>query len=431
MVRIEDTDRERSTPEYTDSIIQSLEWLRLTSDEPLFIQSHALERHTAYIEQLLASGNAYKCYCQPDELQARLGSSEHGVLYDQKCRSCSQPDGNKPYVVRFRLPADSTQITFDDLILGPITIGLDQLDDFIIARSDGSPIYNFVVVIDDITMGITQVLRGQEHIGNTPKQLLLYRALGAQAPQFGHVPLIMDKTGKKLSKREAAVSVIEYKQAGYLSVALVNYLARLGWSHGDQELFTRDELIAAFSLDHVGKSNAIFDVEKLNWVNSEHIKRTSARELCDYIVHDLDAAWLEKLPGWNREQIEQALELYKPRVNTLRELANEIVLLHAGVSTFDATLVLAWLGETIVEHLRQLVVQLQQVDQWQVHELEQIIKGYSKQHAVALGQLAQPVRIALVGKTTSPGIFHLLALVGKKESINRLEALIKTVHTTR
>ena len=209
LLRIEDTDLERSTQEFTDSILASLEWLGITSDEPIVIQTSLIERHRAFIEQLLSEGKAYKCYCSPEELEGRLAEGEG---YDRRCRNCTVPAGDKPYVVRFRLPSDRESITFNDLILGDITVPLSQLDDFIIARSDGSPVYNFVVVVDDATMEISHVIRGQEHINNTPKQILLYEALNLTKPEFAHIPLILGKSGAKLSKRDAATSILSYKE---------------------------------------------------------------------------------------------------------------------------------------------------------------------------------------------------------------------------
>jgi len=424
VMRIEDTDVERSLAHYTTSLMDALSWLGIESDEPLVYQSQRFDRYRAYVDQLLATGKAYRCYCTPQELELRLETHEYGKLYDRHCRLCGVHDNSLPHCVRFKVPDDISQINFVDTILGDITIDSAQLDDFVIMRSDGTPVYNFAVVIDDADMRISHVIRGQEHIGNTPKQILLYQAFGFDIPQFAHIPLILGPSGQKLSKRDGATSVTDYKEQGYLAQAMINYLARLGWSHGDQELFTRDELIAAFELSHVGKSNAIFDVQKLLWVNGEHIKRSTPDSLLQ-ALEDIDPQAYKKLETIDRLTREHAVVLYQPRVNTMRELLDEIQLLFSGPREYDATAVAAWLNGPVREHLKLLIVQLRELSSWSANELERVIKIFVKQQGVSLPQLAQPIRIALVGKTASPGIFHMLAILGQKESLVRLEAVLK------
>ena len=309
VIRIEDTDRARSTQEYTDSIIDSLAWMQIKSDEPLHIQSEFESKHKEYLQRLLSEGNAYKCYCSTEELESRLDANQK---YDLCCRDKECPElEERPYVVRFKVPESIERLTFTDLIRGEITFERDQLDDFIIARSDGTPVYNFVVVIDDAEMKINYVIRGEEHLGNTPKQILLYNALGFDEPQWAHLPLILSPNGGKLSKRDGAVSVLEYKKDGYLPEALLNYLVRLGWSHGDQEVFTRQELIDLFTLEAVGKSGAAFDVEKLDWLNGLFIRNMTAEALLDYIqtTMGLDLNFAD----WSQEQVIALINLYKER----------------------------------------------------------------------------------------------------------------------
>ena len=258
LLRIEDTDRERSKQEYTDAILDAFAWMGITSDEPLIIQSERINAHIVVIKKLLEEGKAYRCYCSQEEVLQRhvdAGGDAHFVKYDGKCRFQTSQDRVGEHVVRFAIPSSVQHISFDDMIRGPITVASDELDDFIIARSDYSPMYNFVVVVDDAFMKITHVIRGEDHISNTPKQILLYQACGYEIPQFAHAPNILGPSGKKLSKREAAASVLEYRTMGYLPQALCNYLVRLGWSHGDQEVFSEQELIACFSLDAVGKKD--------------------------------------------------------------------------------------------------------------------------------------------------------------------------------
>jgi glutamyl-tRNA synthetase len=421
VVRIEDTDLERSTKTYSDVIVDALAWLGMKSDEPLVYQSSLVDHHKACIEKLISEGKAYKCYCSQDDIKKRVGEDSP---YDNHCRTHLPLDSNKSYVVRFRIPDDRAEISFEDLILGKITISSRELDDFIIARSDGSPIYNLVVVVDDASMGITHVIRGQEHINNTPKQLLLYEALGLEAPRFAHVPLILGASGAKLSKRDAATSVLDYKKEGYLPEALINYLVRLGWSHGDQEIFTVDELIQHFNLNGVGKSSATFDMKKLRWVNSEYIKKKSGKWILDYLVF-LDPQFLKDLSHWSKEQIIASIDLYKERVSTLKELENNLKMFFGSPSLYNEAALEKWVNGASRDLLSSLVVLLLSLDEWDVEHLQAIIKDFVKNNDIKLAQIAQPIRIALTGDVISPGVFHLLSILGKEESLKRLEALVK------
>jgi len=289
LVRLEDTDRERSTKEYADSLFDILEWIGLTSDEPVIKQTDRFGEYKQLIEQLLEQGKAYRCFCSSEEIEARqkaAGLDPAYAGYDSFCANGThgKNDSSKPYVIRFKIPRNIEEITFNDLIRGQITVKTAELDDFVIARSDGTPTYNFVVVIDDAAMRITHVIRGEDHISNTPKQIFLYQAFGYKVPQFAHMPLILGPSGARLSKREAATSVVDYRGEGYLPDALINYLARLGWSHGDQEIFTRQELIDYFTIDNVGKKGSIFDKEKLDWVNGLYMRQVANVKLHKLLV---------------------------------------------------------------------------------------------------------------------------------------------------
>ncbi len=423
VVRVEDTDLERSTKAYSEVIVDALAWLGMKSDEPLVYQSSLVDRHKAYIEKLIVEGKAYKCYCSLDDIKKRAGEDSP---YDKHCRTHLPLDSNKSYVVRFRIPDDDKdEITFEDLILGKITISLNELDDFIIARSDGSPIYNLVVVVDDATMGITHVIRGQEHVNNTPKQLLLYEALGLDAPRFAHVPLVLGASGAKLSKRDAATSVLDYKKEGYLPEALINYLVRLGWSYGNQELFTVDELIQYFTLNGVGKSSATFDMNKLRWVNSEHIKKKSGKWILDYLVSQLNPQFLKDLSHWSEVQIIVCIDLYKERVSTLKELENNLKRFYKSPSLYNEEAVEKWVNASSRDLLNSLVLLLSPLNKWDLEHLQATIKNFVKNNDIKLASVAQPIRIALTGDVVSPGIFHLLSILGKEESLKRLEALVK------
>lgn len=421
LVRIEDTDRERSKQEYTESIMSALSWVGLNLDEPLVVQSERVDRHKQVIEQLLKEGKAYKCFCSSEDIKKRAGDAAF-IKYDGWCESHGT-DQNKPYAVRFKIPKTIKEISFDDLIRGKITIPREQLDDFIIARSDGSPTYNFVVVVDDADMNITQVIRGEDHISNTPKQILLYEACNFNIPQFAHIPLILGPSGDRLSKRDGAVSALEYKKLGYMPDALVNYLVRLGWSHGDQEIFSREELIKFFTLSGVGKKGSIFDIEKLNWLNGVYLRGTSATDLTVYIVKELDPTFIEYLSQWDESSVALAVDLYKERAQTLCELIKEVFLLHDGPSSYTAADIEKWTDQETKGLLEKIIINLKQITQFTVPVLKQEIKQLSEQLKLKMVKLAQPIRIALIGKSAGPGVFDMLAVIGKSESIVRLSRL--------
>ncbi|HJM68455.1 MAG TPA: glutamate--tRNA ligase [Candidatus Babeliales bacterium] len=424
IIRIEDTDKERSTQEFQTSIIDSLAWMQFSSDEQLYIQSEFEDKHKEFLQQLLDADKAYRCYCSELELQDRLGEN---CKYDQCCRDRDCADASGPYVIRFKVPNHLKKVTFTDLIRGEITIDRDQIDDFIIARSDGSPVYNFVVVIDDAEMRINFVIRGEEHLGNTVKQILLYDALGFTQPEWAHLPLILNPEGGKLSKRDGAVSVIEYKDDGYLPDAVLNYLVRLGWSHGDQEIFTREELIKLFTLDGVGKSGAIFDIEKLNWLNGVYIRESKSEDLLDYIETTMKIPLQQELNGWSRDTLIQVITVYKDRARTLSELIDELRLLHDGSKIVDAELSDKWVTAETALHIERLVDLLESLSQWDLDLIKEVVTSYCKQAQLKLPAIAQPVRLAFIGTTKSPSVFQLLFLLGKDESLKRLRSFIESL----
>jgi glutamyl-tRNA synthetase len=419
LIRIEDTDRERSKQEYADAILAAFDWIDIHPDESVVIQSERIEEHRAVAQKLLSQGKAYKCYCSSDAIAARA-DDEPFIKYDGHCRTAGDLD--KPYAIRFKLP-DFNDIVFEDLIRGPVRFDRDQLDDFIIVRSDGMPVYNFVVVVDDAAMKISHVIRGEDHISNTPKQILLYQACNYTVPQFAHIPMILGPSGDRLSKRDGATSVLEYKNNGYLPNALMNYLVRLGWAHGDQEIFTREELIAFFTLNAVGKKGAIFDIEKLNWVNTVYLKNMAADALLSYIHQELNPDFSTALAPWDREHIVQAINLYKERVATITALMEEIMSLHNGPVTYSKEDIINWTSQDTKEHLATIIDCLQSVDHFTIEACSNAIKNCAKKIGVKFVVFAQPIRIALLGKSTGPGIFELLGILGKKESIKRIQRL--------
>lgn len=430
LIRIEDTDLERSKPEYTQSILASFSWCNIHSDEPIVIQTERNAEHQKVIQELLAKGRAYRCYCSQTDVTTRHGVDPEdpftAVKYDGRCRNraASADDAGKPYAIRFALPQDRTTITFNDLIRGSVTFDMDQFDDFIIARSDGSPMYNFVVVVDDHHMKISHVIRGEDHISNTPKQIFLYEACGFPVPQFAHLPLILGPEGNRLSKRDAATSVLEYRLNGYLPDALLNYLVRLGWAHGDQEIFTREELISFFSLDAVGKKGSIFDQAKLDWINGTYIRQQTPQSLLTYIHDHMDADFAEACKGWDDHKICASIALYQDRVATLREMIQEIRLLHAGPFEYTQEDLAAWASSPEQkQHMQELKKACARMTVWSKDAISSELKELSKEHNLKLVALAQPLRLALIGKTAGPGVFDMAALVGQQETVQRLERL--------
>lgn len=434
LLRIEDTDVERSRLEYMHSILTSLAWAGLDPDEPYLIQTQRTVEHQELIQQLLDSNRAYRCYCTSQELTQRCRRSEHTVedegdeeffiQYDGHCRAQrSLADATKPFVVRFAIPDACTHVTFDDMIRGPITFDRMQFDDFIIARSDGRAMYNFVVVADDAFMRISHIIRGEEHISNTPKQILLAQACGFAVPQFAHLPMILGPSGQKLSKRDGAVSVLDYQKAGYLPEALINYLARLGWSHGNQEIFTKDELISLFSLEHVGKKGAIFDVNKLDWVNSTYLRKKTNEELLAYI-HTYVMPDLSSKLSWTHETIGAVIGLYKNRVKTVGELAQAIVGLAQGPSSYDSAYLDQLRVDNTVGYIQE-VVSLSQADTDQEagQQWVRIIKVVAQQHNLAIADLAHPIRYAVTGMREGPSIADLCAIIGSSVMRARISAL--------
>jgi len=430
LLRIEDTDKERYKKEYVDALLEAMSWMGLDHDQDIVIQSDMAERHKQMIQKLIDEGKAYKCYCAAEEVEERKkeksGFDDLFSGYDGYCadKDPSEQEEGKPYVVRFKLPSDVESITFDDLVRGPITFNIDQFDDFIIARSDGSPMYNVVVVLDDAYMKISHVIRGEDHISNTPKQIMLYKAFGFDAPQFAHVPLILGPSGDKLSKRDAKVGALEYKKMGYIPDALFNYLVRLGWSHGDQEIFSKNELVSYFDLDHVGKKGAIFDQDKLLWLNGVYMRDMVAKDLRKLIDEDLAIDLQKQCKRWNNEQLLRLLDLYKERTKDLAELVKALELLDAGPTEYDADAVAKWVKQETPEHLQVLLDLLEKQELFEHDKLASAIKERCKEIGVKLVALAQPIRLSLTGTSASPGVFELLELLGKEESINRIKKFL-------
>ena len=430
ILRIEDTDAERSTDEYTRLILEAMTWLGLDWDEGPFYQSQRLDVYRGYVERLLAEGKAYWCECSPEELEQRRASAlaeGRKPKYDQTCRRKGLGPG-PGRVVRFASPESGTTV-FDDLIKGRIVVDNSELDDLILLRSDNMPTYNFTVVIDDADMRITHCIRGDDHVNNTPRQIAIYEALGLPVPFFAHVPMILGADKTRLSKRHGALGVDAYRALGYLPVALRNYLVRLGWSHGDQEIFSSEEMIAAFDLKNVGRSPARFDFAKLENINGHYMRQTGDAELLAAIetmlpYTEAGPALVAELTPTKRAQWLQAMPGLKERAKTLVELVDGSKFLFAKrplKADEKATDILAKGGRDV---LRALLPRLEAVAEWSAEALETAVRAEAEATGLKLGALAQPLRAALTGRSTSPGIFDVFVVLGREESLGRIRDCI-------
>jgi len=441
VLRIEDTDAERSSEAMVEGILDGLRWLGLDWDEgpkiggehgPYF-QSQRFDRHRASAARLVERGLAYYCYCSPEELAARRAAAEQtegGWKYDRVC--CRLSDGEiasressrMPRAIRFRVPDGATR--FDDLVHGPIEFDHANIEDFVIVRSDGLPTYQLSVVCDDVDMKITHVVRGDDHISNTPKQILLYRAMDAALPQFAHVPLILGPDKKRLSKRHGATSVMEYARGGYLPEAMMNFLALLGWSPGgDREIFTRDELVAAFALDGISGGNAVFNPEKLDWFNQQHLMRLAPDELALRVKPSFEAAglWRGEFLGDRRAWFFAVLELFRPRAKRLDDFAAQSRFFFVDAIDYDTAAVEKHLrGADMDEHLAAIDAALATLDSFDPVAIEAAVRSVAEARGVKAASLIHGVRVAVTGKTVSPGLFEVLSLLGRTRVHDRLVA---------
>jgi glutamyl-tRNA synthetase len=431
LVRIEDTDVVRSTKEFEDSLMQSLAWSGIMSDKPLVHQSARTSVYQKVANDLVATGNAYHCYCTQEELQKKRERAEAaGIMYqyDKHCRNLkpsTEHDG-KPYVVRFKVETPTAEFVFDDQIKGEVKIPSEQIDDFVLLRSDGTVTYNFAVVVDDHDMNITHIIRGEEHLFNTPKQILLYQALGHPFPIFAHIPLILGPSGQKLSKRDGATSVIEYKKEGYLPEALSNYLVRLGWAHGDQEIFTTEEMIEYFSLEHIHASGAKFDIDKLKWVNSVYIKKLTPTQIIKYFETDLAKDLIATTPDWTEAQRFAMITLYQDRVSTLKELYDQLLQVYFLPVTYDwdnLRKLIAKDAVIILQLLQQEFVNLE----FEKSKINEKVKAFCKSHDYKMSDVTQLLRFAMIGVLSGPSVFEMMALLGKQEVQKRISMVITEI----
>ncbi len=426
VLRIEDTDRERSTSESTHAIFDSLTWLGLTWDEGPFYPSERAAFYRERADVMLAQGLAYRCTCTPDVLEAKRHAAlvaGRKAMYDGTCRDRGLgAGGSVPFVVRFRSPRDGETVV-DDLVKGRVVFQNAELDDLVIVRSDGTHTYNVCAVLDDAAMAITHVIRGDDHLANTPRQVLIYRALGYAGPHFAHVPLILGTDRARLSKRHGAMSVTAYREAGYLPEALVNYLARLGWGHGDQEIFSLAELVEAFTVEDVGKAAGIFNPEKLLWLNAHYLKTRAPVRLAEQARPIIAAAGhaQPRDPEW----LAKVVATLQPRARTLAELVAQARFFLSDAVAPDPVAVAKFLTPAMAPALTALVAELERVADWRHDPIREAFQTVLDAHGLALGKLAQPVRVAVTGTTASPGIFEVLELLGRQRSLARLHAAIE------
>ena len=437
ILRIEDTDEERSTEDSTQGICEALTWLGLDWDEGPIHQSERLEFYRDYVSLLMNSGNAYYCFCTPEEIEEKRKEAQdqgEGWRYDRTCRELSQEqiqeklDADAPKVVRFKVPTEGTTVV-SDVVHGDVSFEHENLEDFVLLRSDEKPTYHLSNVVDDIEMGVTHVIRGADHLPNTPKQILVYEALDAKLPTFAHLPLILGPDKKRLSKRHGAISVTHLRDKGYLPGAVVNYLALLGWSPGDdREIFTQHDLIKEFSLERVNSANAVFDVEKLGWLNGKYISEVPAGELLHPVRDALGnrGCWQEELDMERRDYIFALIDLWQSRARTINELADSIAPFLTEAFPYLPDAVGSHIkGKELLGPMEAVREALGQVDPWDQDELETTLRELANGFGIDAADLIHATRLALTGKAASPGIFEVLELMGREKTRVRLDRLIR------
>lgn len=421
-LRIEDTDRERSTQEATDAIIDSMKWLGLEHDGEIVFQSGRADRHNEVIDQLIENGDAYYCQCSKEDVDAmREKAMKEGrkPKYDGTCRAKGLTEG----VVRLKAPHDGST-GFIDMVKGPITVENSEMDDMILRRTDGSPTYNLAVVVDDHDMGVNNVLRGDDHVNNTPRQILIYRAMGWDVPQFGHVPMILGPDKKKLSKRHGALSVMEYEKMGYLPEAVCNYLARLGWSHGDQELFTMEEMVELFSSDNLGKSPSVFDLTKFEWVNGQYMQKADPEELGEMLMDFLGReVGEEEAAKVGKAKLASIAPLLQQRAKSVVDMLEQSrpFIVDAAFLPYDENAVKKFLTEETKPYLEEIAERIEALDEFTEKSLEDLHRQFLEDKDIKFKVIAQPIRVAIVGKTQSPGLFETMMVLGKAETLARMK----------
>jgi len=431
VLRVEDTDRERSTDESVQAILQAMDWLKLDYDEGPIYQTHRFDRYEEVIQQLIDNDQAYYCTCSKERLESLRNeqmSNKQKPRYDGCCRDKRLSPGDaENMVVRFRNPQQGV-VVFNDLVKGEITVSNSELDDLIIARSDGTPTYNMTVVVDDSDMNITHVVRGDDHVNNTPRQINIFKALGVSIPQYAHVPMILGEDGKRLSKRHGAVSVMQYLEDGYLPEALLNYLVRLGWSHGDQEIFSVDEMQQLFSLEAINRAPSTFNPDKLSWINQQYLKTKDLYDIVDLVKQRLqkDGISLDK-----DLDISSIVDLYRGRVKTINELADSILYFFQDFGEYDAKAAKKAFKAAALEPLQLLYGKLSELSSWNTEDIHAVIQAVTEELQVNMGKVGQPLRVAVTGGSFSPPIDQTVAKIGRRNSLARIQRAIELISSTQ
>ena len=427
ILRIEDTDLERSTQESVDAIFDGMNWLGLAHDEGPFYQTKRFDRYKVIIQQLLDQGDAYYCTCTREELdeqREQQKANKEKPRYNGKCRSANHSTDVKA-VIRFKNPEDG-DVVINDLVKGDIVIANKELDDLIIARSDGTPTYNLTVVVDDIDMGVTHVIRGDDHVNNTPRQINILKALEAELPYYAHVPMILGDDGARLSKRHGAVSVMQYRDDGYLPDALLNYLVRLGWSHGDQEIFSMDEMIEFFDLKDVNVSASTFNTEKLLWLNHQYIMNSDPEHVAKHLQWHMKNQGVDLANG---PELVDVVKAQRERSKTLVEMAAASHYFYQDFEEYDAKAAKKNFKQGSDEVLQRLMDQFSQLDAWDGQKLHQIVLDTAEKMDLKLGKVAQPLRVAVSGAGVSPAIDVTLELLGREKTLARMQKAIEHIKT--
>ncbi len=424
-LRIEDTDRERSKDEFTDQICESLNWLGLHWDGEILFQSNRIKEYQSAIQTLLSGGNAYRCFCSKDLLEK---SRAEGVYqYPRTCRNLNENEIRKHlnsgenYVIRIKIPEGQT--SYNDIIYGHVTVNNSEIDDFIIARSDGSPTYNLVVVVDDHSMGITHVIRGEDHISNTSKQIQIYKALGFDIPVFAHLPMILGPDKKRLSKRHGAPGVQQFKNDGYLPDALLNYLVLLGWNpDSEQEIFILDEMIAKFDLAQVNKKGAVYDEKKLYWISGQHMQRLGNKNILDGILA-INQSWGN---GFNIQYQYTVIELLKVRAKSILEFIDQSVYFFNDPEEYDSKAVgKHWSNNSVNDFINTFINKMEAIENWNTEQIEKELRNVAEKYEIPAGRIIHPIRLALSGVPNGPSLFAMMELLGKETCIRRLNKALK------
>jgi len=427
ILRIEDTDLERSTAESVNAILEGMTWLGLTYDEGPFYQTQRFDRYKDVIQQLMEQGDAYHCYCSKqelDDMREQQRANKQKPRYDGRCRHRTEAKPGVEPVIRFKNPTEGSVIV-KDVIRGDVEFKNTELDDLIIARPDGTPTYNLTVVVDDMDMALTHVIRGDDHLNNSPRQINLYRALNAEPPVFAHVPMILGDDGARLSKRHGAVSVMSYRDDGYLPEALLNYLVRLGWSHGDQEVFSVDEMTQLFDIEDVNKAASSFNTEKLLWLNQQYIKNSSPEHVAHHLGWHMGQLGID--PAASGPALKDVVSIQQDRAKTLVEMAANSRFFYQDVTEYDEKAAKKNLNEKSLPLLEDMLKRLTAVTDWQAEPVHKEVKDCAEDNEVGMGKVAQPIRVAITGNTVSPSLDVTLALLGRERTLSAISKAIEWI----